>query len=185
MTAARRTTRSAGRWRSARPSPSRRRSSRSIKLRHLRRARHPARRRARHRRGLYRRFVAEGMSEGRRVHQLGRERSPGPISKTISHARHPRRATIARRRRQGDEFERAYSAAYHPAYEMLLEIYDEVSSGNEIRSVVMAEQRFSRYPMGKIDGTQMWTVGEGVRAPARRVPRRRSTRSPPASTSPR
>jgi len=45
-----------------------------------------------------------------------------------------------------------------------LEIYDEVSTCNEIRSVVLAGQRFVRYPMGKIDGTRMWQVGEKVRA---------------------
>ncbi|MEX2080941.1 MAG: ketol-acid reductoisomerase, partial [Dehalococcoidia bacterium] len=48
-------------------------------------------------------------------------------------------------------------------YEMLWEIYDEVASGNEIRSVVMANDRFGRYPMGRIDGTPMWSVGEAVR----------------------
>ncbi len=62
------------------------------------------------------------------------------------------------------QFEMAYSAAYHPAFDILWEIYDEVSSGNEIKSVIMAENRFSRYPMGKIDGTPMWGVGESVRA---------------------
>jgi ketol-acid reductoisomerase len=35
--------------------------------------------------------------------------------------------------------------------------------GNEIRSVVMANERFAKYPMGKIDGTPMWAVGEQVR----------------------
>ena len=86
----------------------------------------------------------------------------GPISRTISH---DGILAVARsfEGRRPDEFQRAYSAAYHPAYEILWEIYDEVASGNEIRSVVMANRRFSRYPMGKIDGTPMWAVGEGVR----------------------
>ncbi|CEM25462.1 unnamed protein product [Vitrella brassicaformis CCMP3155] len=61
-------------------------------------------------------------------------------------------------------FEKAYSATYHPAKETLLEIYDDVKSGREIGSVVDANQRFKRYPMGKIDGTEMWVVGERVRA---------------------
>jgi len=61
------------------------------------------------------------------------------------------------------QFEMAYSAAYHPSFEILWEIYDEVASGNEIKSVIMAEQRFSRYPLGKIDATPMWAVGEQVR----------------------
>ncbi|MCL4294945.1 MAG: ketol-acid reductoisomerase [Anaerolineae bacterium] len=63
-----------------------------------------------------------------------------------------------------DLFRRAYSAAYHPAYEMLMEIYYEVSSGKELASVIAANARFKRYPMGKIDGTEMWQVGEKVRA---------------------
>jgi ketol-acid reductoisomerase len=45
-----------------------------------------------------------------------------------------------------------------------MEIYDDVASGNEIRSVVEAVNRHKRYPMGKIDGTEMWQVGETVRA---------------------
>ncbi len=61
-------------------------------------------------------------------------------------------------------FERAYSAAYHPMYEILWEIYDEVASGNEIRSVLMAGQRMESYPMGKIDSTRMWQVGEKCRS---------------------
>jgi ketol-acid reductoisomerase len=61
------------------------------------------------------------------------------------------------------EFEKAYTAAYPVAKEVLAEIYDEVSSGNEIRSVNLAGKRFSRFPMGKIDGTDMWKVGEKVR----------------------
>lgn len=63
-----------------------------------------------------------------------------------------------------DLFRRAYSAAYHPAYEILMEIYYEVSSGKELASVIAANERFQRYPMGKIDGTEMWQVGEKVRA---------------------
>src|SRR3989304_3511611 len=61
-------------------------------------------------------------------------------------------------------FESAYAAAYPAAKEILSEIYDEVSSGNEIRSVVMAGERLKTQPMGKIDGTETWKVGEKVRA---------------------
>ncbi|MGI8925424.1 MAG: ketol-acid reductoisomerase, partial [Tepidiformaceae bacterium] len=87
----------------------------------------------------------------------------GPISKMISH--HGIVAVYESfDEADKDAFRRAYSAAYHPASEVLREIYDEVASGNEIRSVVMANERFERYPMGKIDGTPMWSVGEAVRA---------------------
>ena len=61
-------------------------------------------------------------------------------------------------------FRKAYSHAYHPSYEILWEIYDEVSSGNEINSVIMAGKRFAKYPMGKIDGTETWITGEKVRS---------------------
>mmetsp|Transcript_4252 Transcript_4252/g.6289 ORF Transcript_4252/g.6289 Transcript_4252/m.6289 type:complete len:546 (+) Transcript_4252:50-1687(+) len=61
-------------------------------------------------------------------------------------------------------FQQAYSASYKPAKEILQEIYDEVSSGNEIRTVIMHGNRIDKYPVGKIDGTFTWQVGEKVRA---------------------
>jgi len=61
-------------------------------------------------------------------------------------------------------FQKAYSASYYPAKEILQEIYDEVSSGNEIRTVIMHGARIDKYPVGKIDGTDTWIVGEKVRA---------------------
>lgn len=61
-------------------------------------------------------------------------------------------------------FEEAYSASYMPAKEILQEIYDEVASGNEIRTVIMHGDRLDKYPVGKIDGTDTWQVGERVRA---------------------
>ena len=57
-------------------------------------------------------------------------------------------------------FEEAYSASFKPAMDICLEIYEDVASGNEIKSVVQAGSRFDRFPMGKIDGTYMWKVGE-------------------------
>lgn len=62
-----------------------------------------------------------------------------------------------------DTFKKAYSASYKPAKEILQEIYDEVSSCNEIRTVVMHGARLDKYPVGKIDGTDTWKVGEKVR----------------------
>jgi ketol-acid reductoisomerase len=61
-------------------------------------------------------------------------------------------------------FQTAYSAAYKPSKEILQEIYDEVSSGNEIRTVIMHGDRLDRYPVGKIDGTDTWVLGEKIRA---------------------
>merc|ERR1712086_852259 len=62
-----------------------------------------------------------------------------------------------------DTFKNAYSASYLPSKEILQEIYDEVSSGNEIRTVIMHGKRTEKYPVGKIDGTYTWQVGEKVR----------------------
>jgi ketol-acid reductoisomerase len=112
--------------------------------------------------GLYRRYVREGMSKEEAFLQSA-ESITGPISKTIS--RSGIKAVYDGLDAAGKaEFERAYAAVYPAAREIIAEIYDEVSSGNEIRSVNLAGKRFSRFPMGKIDGTDMWKVGEGVRA---------------------
>jgi len=39
-----------------------------------------------------------------------------------------------------------------------------VESGNEIRSVVGAAHRLSRFPMSEIAGTEMWRVGRSLRS---------------------
>ncbi|MGH2585204.1 MAG: ketol-acid reductoisomerase, partial [Dehalococcoidia bacterium] len=111
---------------------------------------------------LYRWFLRQGMSQDDAfINSV--ESVTGPISRMIS--RHGILAVYESfSEEEKQTFERAYSAAYHPAFEILLEIYDEVASGNEIQSVVMAYERFKRYPMGRIDGTEMWQVGEDVRA---------------------
>ncbi|HEV2301265.1 MAG TPA: hypothetical protein VGR91_06805 [Stellaceae bacterium] len=63
-----------------------------------------------------------------------------------------------------EAFKRAYCAAYGPAAEILAEIYDEVASGNEIRSVVDAAERLKRFPMSEIAGTEMWQVGRSLKS---------------------
>lgn len=111
---------------------------------------------------LYRRFQQQGMSKEDAFNHSS-EAITGPISKIIS--KQGMMAVYEGLDEDGKaEFMKTYSAAYHPAYEILMEIYDEVASGSEIRSVVEAVSRHSRYPMGKIDGTEMWQVGEQVRA---------------------
>ncbi|MCB0084414.1 MAG: hypothetical protein KDE47_25915 [Caldilineaceae bacterium] len=111
---------------------------------------------------LYRWFIAHGQSH-EEAFQNATESVTGPISQKIS--KDGILSVYEALDEQGkDEFRRAYSAAYHPAYEILMEIYDEVASGNEIRSVVQANERFKRYPMGTIDSTEMWQTGVDVRA---------------------
>jgi len=111
---------------------------------------------------LYRRYVAQGMSR-EAAFLNSAESITGPINKIIS-----KRGILAVYEGLDAagkaEFERAYAAAYPPAREVLAEIYDEVSSGNEIRGVVMAGARLKKYPMGKIDGTETWKIGAAVRA---------------------
>jgi len=41
------------------------------------------------------------------------------------------------------EFEAAYSASFYPSMDVLYECYEDVASGNEIHSVVLAGRRFS------------------------------------------
>ena len=111
---------------------------------------------------LYRWFIAHGQSQEEAFINSA-ESVTGPISKTIS--RHGILAVYEALNEKDQElFRQAYSAAYHPAFEILMEIYEDVAGGNEIRSVVAADTRHRRYPMGKIDGTEMWQVGVGVRA---------------------
>jgi ketol-acid reductoisomerase len=67
-------------------------------------------------------------------------------------------------------FQTAYSASYTPAKEILQEIYDEVSSGKEIRTVIMHGQRLDKYPVCKI--------GRSAKRSAKPVTRTRSPSTP-------
>ena len=112
---------------------------------------------------LFRRFVQQqGMSDDE-AFQASVESITGPISKTVSHE-----GILALYQRFSDDeqlrFTRMYTEAYPVLYGLLEEIYEEVATGNEVRSVVSAGRRLETYPMGKIDGTRMWRVGEQVRA---------------------
>jgi ketol-acid reductoisomerase len=111
---------------------------------------------------LYRRFIIQGMSH-EDAFRNSAEAITGPISRIISRQgmKGVYEAVGADGRR---EFEDAYAASYPAAHELLSEIYDEVSSGNEIRSVILAGDRLKTTPMGKIDGTETWKTGEEVRA---------------------
>lgn len=110
---------------------------------------------------LYHRYISHGMSPENAFINTA-ESITGTITKTISKEGILK---VYSDLNSSDKitFEKAYSASYKPAREILEEIYDEVASGNEIRSVIMAGQRFSEFPMGKIDATAPWKVGESVR----------------------
>jgi len=111
---------------------------------------------------LFRRYTAAGMSPEEAFTQSC-ESITGRITKTISTegilSLYESLDAAGKK-----EFETAYSACYTPSRDVLQECYDEVRSGNEIRSVVMHGNRLEEFPMGKIDGTYTWQVGEKVRA---------------------
>jgi ketol-acid reductoisomerase len=111
---------------------------------------------------LYRRYIEEGLSH-EDAFRNSTESITGPISSTIS-----KKGIKGLYEAMGaDErpiFERAYIASYPSAKTILEEIYDEVSSGNEIRSVNLAGERLKKQPMGTIDQTEMWKTGANVRS---------------------
>ncbi|XP_030929620.1 ketol-acid reductoisomerase, chloroplastic [Quercus lobata] len=116
---------------------------------------------------LFRRYTENGMSEDL-AYKNTVECITGIISKTIS-----TKGMLAVYNSLSEEdkrvFETAYSASYYPCMDILYECYEDVASGSEIRSVVLAGRRFYEkdglpaFPMGKIDQTRMWKVGERVR----------------------
>jgi len=115
---------------------------------------------------LYARYVGLGMNKDDAYLNTS-ESITGPISKSISRSG----LKAVYEELDGSEkaaFRKAYNAAYHPCREILEEIYDDVASGNEVRSVIQATRRHGTYPMGKIDSTDMWVVGEKVRADTQR-----------------
>lgn len=111
---------------------------------------------------LYRRYRGEGAAP-EDAFRRSAESVTGPISKTISH-----HGIIGVYEQLDDAgkavFDRAYDVTYQPMKAVLQEIYDEVRTGNEIRSVVAAGSRLREHPMATIDQTEMWRVGETVRA---------------------
>jgi ketol-acid reductoisomerase len=111
---------------------------------------------------LYRRYQRQGMSPEEAFVESS-ESITGKIVKIIS----TQGIKAVYEQFEGEDkatFQKAYSASYLPSKEILQEIYDEVSSGNEIRTVIMHGARLDKYPVGKIDGTDTWIVGEKVRA---------------------
>ncbi|HLZ94983.1 MAG TPA: ketol-acid reductoisomerase [Candidatus Dormibacteraeota bacterium] len=110
---------------------------------------------------LYHRYLDEGASP-EEAFTRACESLTGPIRETIS-----RQGMIgvdeqldAGSRR---DFRRAYDSTYAAFKGVMAELYDEVTSGNEIRSVVMAAARFRDYPMTNVEGSPMWTAGSAVR----------------------
>ncbi|MCF7549722.1 ketol-acid reductoisomerase [Pseudonocardia sp. WMMC193] len=108
---------------------------------------------------LYRWFLLDG-ADPVTAYERACETVTGPIARTISRAglRAVREGTDA------ELFDRAYSATYAAAREIVAEIYDEVADGTELRSVVLADARLAVRPMSRIGGSPMWAHGDEVRA---------------------
>ncbi|CAL4955399.1 unnamed protein product [Urochloa decumbens] len=117
---------------------------------------------------LFRRYTEQGMDEDS-AYKNTVESITGIISKTIS-KKGMLEVYNSLTEEGKKQFLEAYSAAYYPCMDILYECYEDVSSGSEIRSVVLAGRRFYEkeglpaFPMGKIDQTRMWKVGERVRS---------------------
>jgi len=111
---------------------------------------------------LFRRYQRQGMTPEQAFLESS-ESITGKITKVIS-KRGIKALYDDLEEKDKATFRTAYSASYKPTKEILQEIYDEVRSGNEIRTVIMHGERISEYPVGKIDGTETWIVGEKVRA---------------------
>ncbi|TDD60146.1 ketol-acid reductoisomerase [Kribbella antibiotica] len=111
---------------------------------------------------LYRYFRLEG-ADPIAAYERSTEAVTGPIARTISAAGLPAvRAALAGA--DQELFDRAYSAAYLPARDLVAEIYDEVAEGTELRSVILADQRLATRPMTAIAGSEMWSHGAEVHA---------------------
>ncbi|OWM73351.1 hypothetical protein CDL15_Pgr001465 [Punica granatum] len=108
---------------------------------------------------LFRRYTENGMDEDW-AYMNTVECITGVISKTISTkgvlAVYDSLSEEGKR-----EFQKAYSASYYPCMDILYECYEDVASGSEIRS---EKEGLPAFPMGKIDPTRMWKVGERVRS---------------------
>jgi ketol-acid reductoisomerase len=110
---------------------------------------------------LYHRYLDEGATPEDAFNRAC-ESLTGPIRETIS-----RQGLIGIDEQLDSdsrrEFRRSYDATYAAFKGVMAELYDEVQSGNEIRSVVMAAGRFRDYPMTNVEGSPMWTTGAAVR----------------------
>lgn len=110
---------------------------------------------------LYHRYLGEGATPEDAFNRAC-ESLTGPIRETVS--RHGLIGVDEHLDPEGRrDFRRAYDATYGAFKSVMAEIYDEVASGNEVRSVVMAAGRFGQYPMTSIEGSPMWSVGKTVR----------------------
>ncbi len=83
----------------------------------------------------------------------------GPISQTISHEG---LKALIEKVEDKDRFKTAYNAAYPHMKALIEKMYRDVSSGREIEEIVSDDEH--KLPMTRVDGGEMWRIGEKVRA---------------------
>ncbi|MBA2695946.1 MAG: ketol-acid reductoisomerase [Actinobacteria bacterium] len=111
---------------------------------------------------LYRSSRAEGV-DAEQAFERSAESITGPISRIIS--KQGLLGVYKELDAAGQQtFAKAYAAAYPAGLEVFAEIYDEVASGNELRSIIMASERLDRFPLGNVEQGEMWEAGRTVRA---------------------
>jgi ketol-acid reductoisomerase len=110
---------------------------------------------------LYRRYTSQGVTPDE-AFERSCESITGPIARAISYE-----GFLGIYDRLDDAERKTFAAAYETSYQaaepILAEIYDDVASGAELESVVLAGKRLKKYPMPPIEGTRMWKVGQDVR----------------------
>ncbi|CAN6706711.1 unnamed protein product [Malus baccata var. baccata] len=120
---------------------------------------------------LFRRYTENGMSEDL-AYKNTVECITGIVSRTIS-AKGISEICNSLSEDGKKEFEAACRASFYPCMDMLHKYYEDVASGSEIRSVVLAAGRriYEKgglppfpFPKGKIDQTAFWKVLERVRS---------------------
>lgn len=111
---------------------------------------------------LYRYYAMEMNMSEEEAFYLAVENTTGSLSSVISKNGIIGAYNLFTGKDRG-QFVKAFYSAYYPYYVLLREIYDEVASGNEINSVVMAGKRLKEFGWSKIDGTRMWQYGKKVR----------------------
>jgi ketol-acid reductoisomerase len=116
---------------------------------------------------LFRHYVTEEDMDEEKAFRMSVENITGPLRSVISKEGISGVYKLFSTDQERAIFERAYSSAYNHFRPLSEEIYDEVNSGNEIRSVVMTGKRLKDFGWTEIGNTRMWEVGAKVRATRR------------------
>ncbi|CAN1270013.1 Ketol-acid reductoisomerase, chloroplastic, partial [Linum perenne] len=113
---------------------------------------------------LFRRYTENGMDEDS-AYKNTVECITGIVSRTIS-TKGMLAVYNSLSEDEKKEFELAYSSSYYPCMDILYECYEDVASGSEIRSVVLAGRRFyvgervrSTRPKGDLGPMHPFTAG--------------------------